>query len=74
MDEIQNKLKEAGFEQSLEFNEKAFSFVLTDTFTSAILLEELEADTSKENMRMVKKCLNRLKPLLAELKPTLKLH
>lgn len=72
-EEMKSKLKKAGFEKYVEFDEETFTFQPSETFTSAVLLEELESTTHPENVRKAKECLNRLIPLLTDLKPTLEL-
>lgn len=72
-EEMKGKLKKAGFEKYVEFDEETFTFQPTETFTSAVLLEELESNTDPQNVIKAKECLNRLIPLITDLKPTLEL-
>ena len=72
-EEMRSRLEKAGYNKYLEFDEETLTFQPTKTFTAAVLLEELESNTYPENVIKAKKCLSRLIPLLAGLKPTLEL-
>jgi len=71
--EMENKLKEAGFNKYVMFNDDTLTFQSADTLEWGYLIQELEVNTFPENVGKAKESLNRLKTILTRLKPTLEL-
>lgn len=72
--EVQEKLRELGFDKYVKFDDETLAFQQTDTMEWGCLIQELEVNTFPENVEKLRTSLTKLKPILAQLKPPLELY
>lgn len=72
--EIQKKLNQVGFNKYAYFDNETLAVKPSITFEGVLIIQELEVNTYPENLEKAKNVFNRLKPILAGLKPQLKIR
>lgn len=72
--EMEEKLRELGFNRYVKFDPETLTFRETDVMEWGCLIQELEVNTFPENVERLRNSLIKLKTVLGQLKPTLELY